>query len=148
MSNIESEELSVTIKVLRVNSKRMTLSVFKQLPHRDIMGEDLGIRGVIWGKVNYHFPKQPPYETNIIWQSGSELYCSSISRLLMSAEHAKKHYEENGYETVEFQRSVPNSGLRKAIKTESELLKLEELFHKYREVYKTLVTSEQLYIAT
>ena len=44
---------TVEIQVMRIGSKQMTLAVFRQLPHRDIFGEDGSLVALPWGWVNY-----------------------------------------------------------------------------------------------
>ena len=147
MNNIESEELTITIKVLKVGSKKMTQSVFKQLPEKDVIDNDFNLQGKVWGKVNYRLPKQPAHETNIVWQHGNDLYRCAIRPLSFSPEQAKRH--EHNHE-VNLHRELPHSRLVTAVETtpEEEISKISELFNKYREIYKSLVESEQLYIAT
>jgi len=54
VSDVRTEELTVTVKALVVGKKTMTQSFFRQLPHRDFPGRKAeGVR--VWGHVSY-FP--------------------------------------------------------------------------------------------
>lgn len=45
--------MQVTIHVISVNNKKMTLAVFRQLPNKNFFDENLNIIGNIWGFVKY-----------------------------------------------------------------------------------------------
>lgn len=146
MQDIETESLSVTIKVLKVDSKKMTLSVFKQLQERQIIDDDLELKGSVWGKVNYQLPKQPTNETNIVWQDGNDLFRWAVKPLRMSPEQAKRNqdnYEINLYELL------AHPSLVTAVKNtpEEEVQSLSMLFGKYRTLYHQLVNADHLFIA-
>ncbi len=147
MNEIEAEELSVTIKVLKVDSKKMTQSVFKQLPEKNVIDDDFNILGKVWGQVNYHLPKQSSYEKNIIWQSGNDLYRCAVKPLHYSPERAKRNQHNH---EVNLHRELPHFKLVSAVEknTEEEIHKIAEVFNKYTEAYQSLANSEQLYIAT
>ena len=145
MKNIEIEALSVKIKTIKIDSKKMTLSVFKQLPEKNIINENLELQGIVWGRVNYQIPKQPVYETNIVWQHGNNLYRSAIRRLFCTPEEGKR-YHSNGESLYGI---LPHRTLINAIEEtpEEKIKTLSELFEKYKKIYKELVNSDQLYIS-
>lgn len=78
VENAEIKQMAVTINVMSVNKKQMTLSVFRQLPCADIIDEsgDLDEDFLLWGIVRYSF------NNSDVWALGSydgELYRSAIN---------------------------------------------------------------------
>ncbi len=76
----------IEIKALSVNSKQMTLAVFRQLDHRDLICSNGDadtsplLAGLPWGRVNYHPDKcGDDYEhLHLIWQLETFLYRSTV----------------------------------------------------------------------
>jgi hypothetical protein len=68
---------TVEIKTLTVGGRQVTLALFRQLPYSSIIdASTLGLRGVPWGTVNYHFDKcfeEYPIHIHVVWQEGREL---------------------------------------------------------------------------
>jgi hypothetical protein len=73
---------AVDVKVLRIGTKRMTLSVFRQLIEEcPIDWELLDVKGPIWGIVNYfwgdylggHDDAGNPIALQVVWKNGQEL---------------------------------------------------------------------------
>lgn len=76
--NASLQTATVEIKILRVSGKQMTLSVFRQLPSKEIpdLGESLeSYSNVIWGWVNY-CPDQEKYcrDIHYVYSVGGVLY--------------------------------------------------------------------------
>src|SRR6266496_1508798 len=47
--------LSIEVKVMKIGKRQVTLSVFRQLPEERIIDHLTGkLRGIPWGRVNYH----------------------------------------------------------------------------------------------
>ena len=90
--------VSVEVQQLIVNNKKMTLSVFRQIPHQTLIGGrmhttkakklslfsdteidieivecDWNLKGKPWGLVNYFWGKQPTYYTHVVWQDNDIL---------------------------------------------------------------------------
>lgn len=74
--NVEQASIktaSVEIKVVTINGKQMTLSVFRQLENEDIIDpETLQLKGIPWGRVNYWWGDERG-ECHIIWQKNGKL---------------------------------------------------------------------------
>ena len=68
--------MAVSIRVLQVGQKQMTLAVLKQLSREVIMGttdfagERFKLRGIPWGLVNYAYDMGGQ---QLVWQLGDEL---------------------------------------------------------------------------
>jgi hypothetical protein len=68
---------TITIRHLTVSDRKLTLAVFRQIPHGRLIDFGKGILlGDVWGHVNYWW-KTPDYRTDdamhIVWQKGTEL---------------------------------------------------------------------------
>ena len=67
--------LQVTVQALRIGTKQVTQSVFRQLPQRPIWDQETGqILGRPWGFVNYFWGDCAPDHQHIVWQDGETLY--------------------------------------------------------------------------
>jgi hypothetical protein len=67
------ETVSVQIQVLKVGSKQMTLSVFRQLDEEPAFNEWTGkLKGSLWGRVNYTWAGHDNC-VHVVWQYGDEL---------------------------------------------------------------------------
>ena len=93
------ETLQVSVQVVRIGPKQMTLAVFRQLPYEDLVR---GVRfvpapelwpftGILWGRVQYYWPgcqSDSLYEettephTHVIWQEEGILYRSCVPSAL------------------------------------------------------------------
>jgi hypothetical protein len=79
---LDSDDVSitksfVTLKVVQVNGRQMTQSVFKQLPRIPLFEYDtLALSGVIWGWVNYNLHCSA--HKNFLIQKGQYLYTSEF----------------------------------------------------------------------
>lgn len=63
---------SVEIKTLTINGRKVTQSLFRQMPVEDIICRDsCTLKGVPWGWINYLTER--PGDINLVWQSGNEL---------------------------------------------------------------------------
>lgn len=81
MATIQDREatirtLAVEIKALTVSGRQVTQALFKQLQSGRLIDETrLQLRGVPWGRVNYHFDCSDglgPHH-HVVWQDGEEL---------------------------------------------------------------------------
>lgn len=74
---------TISVKVLQVGNRQVTLSVFRQLPNEDIFDEQsLTLRGRPWGHVNYH-PEgchQSDEHLHVVWQKDVRLLRCRMNR--------------------------------------------------------------------
>lgn len=73
----EVETFTVKVRVITVNNRKMTLSVFRQLEKRNFVDRDtVETRGEIWGRVNYHWDGcgYGRKHQHIVWQKGESIY--------------------------------------------------------------------------
>lgn len=81
---VEQAELktaSVEIRHVVVNARKMTLSVFRQIPEEDILvleGGGWRLAGVPWGLVNYFWGSMNANRHHVLWQKGKELRRSLV----------------------------------------------------------------------
>jgi hypothetical protein len=90
--NAQITTATVEIKTLTISGKQVTLAVFRQLQEAGLITAEGDLRGVPWGRVNYHTDKVPDayygssrpvpctseeaaYSSHlhVVWQAGSEL---------------------------------------------------------------------------
>ena len=92
--NVHISTATVEIKKFTVDSKQVTLAVFRQLIEEPLVADDGTLNGVPWGTVNYHPGKQcraVPHEgeqrdydytgyehLHVVWQKGSELRRTTV----------------------------------------------------------------------
>lgn len=78
----EVKTATVEVKALTISGRQVTLSVFRQLPIREIVSLDtVDLQGIPWGHVNYHPQCEVSGEhLHIVWQAGDELYRSSTTK--------------------------------------------------------------------
>jgi hypothetical protein len=75
---------TVELKMITVNQRQMTLSVFRQIPEKQLIDGALKLNGVPWGWVNYFWPDVDiPFEAKsqaiqMLWQKDQTLYRSVI----------------------------------------------------------------------
>jgi hypothetical protein len=78
--------MQVEIQVLKVGKKQVTMGLFRQLPHEPLLeGEDVHLRGVPWGHVNYWWDGDGSQaddgpRLHVVWQQDTVLYRSVIDR--------------------------------------------------------------------
>jgi len=74
--------VAVTIHALKIGTKQVTQSVFKQLPEEPLIAQDGTLNGVPWGRVNWHPDKcaEFPAHWHIVWQRGGELLRSRVEQ--------------------------------------------------------------------
>ena len=69
--------LQVTVRALRIGTKQVTQSVFRQLPRRRVWDTTTGtLRGQPWGTVNYFWGDCASGSTHlhVVWQQGERLF--------------------------------------------------------------------------
>jgi hypothetical protein len=77
---LETQDASITtatisIKVIQVNNRQMTLSTFRQLPQARLVNHiDMMLAGTPWGRVNYHWGDQNPEHIHVLFQRDGRLY--------------------------------------------------------------------------
>ena len=144
--NIQTQELSVSIKVIKVNSKGMTLSVFKQLPEKCLFDDDLNFNGNVWGQVNYRLPHQAINSTNLIWQEGNQLFKYELRPLTDIPYNYKKRELDSD---LNIANEIPLKSLFGALSATpiEDIESLNPLFMKYKTQYELLRETDQLYIA-
>lgn len=80
--NAEIKTAAIEIKSLTVSNRQVTLSLFRQIPHEDLIDYDqMKLNGTPWGQINYFWKET--YEDckiHIVWQKGKELRRSIILR--------------------------------------------------------------------
>ncbi|KKN81351.1 hypothetical protein LCGC14_0319640 [marine sediment metagenome] len=77
---------SISIRVLQIGKRQMTMSVFRQLPCEQIIDlDDDALFGVPWGLVNYFWKgcgyKEDSEHVHVVWQLGQELRRACIGSL-------------------------------------------------------------------
>lgn len=69
----------VEVKTLTIRGKQVTLSVFRQVPERDLLDRESGeISGTPWGCVNYYWGDMRKV-LHVVWQDGSVLYRALVT---------------------------------------------------------------------
>lgn len=94
---------AVAIKTLVINGKQMTLSVFRQVEHEDIIVETDGLpvlRAEPWGKVNYFWGDMPDSAVHVLWVNNGELR-RSLSRRWQDYS-AKRLYDSASAKPLQF----------------------------------------------
>lgn len=73
--NAQVKTASVSVQLLTMNNKQVTLSVFRQIQEDNIFDwENRCLKGEPWGFVNYLVPQEQTGRVmNVIWQKGPEL---------------------------------------------------------------------------
>ncbi len=156
-SDLSLEELSVTIKTIKVNSRKMTLAVFKQLPEENIFHpKTLELKGIPWGKVNYYWGDQKPWQgIQVVWTKDGILKRCFLKKYGEYKDYLKNRCSnpEVEYDQIYKLRDLPFGVLTDVIKNArtggiEEEAKAKEIFSKYKEVYSRLNEMDQLYIST
>lgn len=68
---------SIDVKIMRLDKKQVTMSVFRQLPERSIFADEVSIslRGTPWGIVRYVWKDCPEWaDCHLVWQQDDELF--------------------------------------------------------------------------
>ena len=74
---------TVEVRSLVISGRQLTLSVFRQLPERDLIAsvdERPALTGQPWGLVNYFWGDQDRTDLHVVWQDGDRLYRDLIPR--------------------------------------------------------------------
>lgn len=78
---VSVETPTVDVQVIRLDKKQMTMSVFRQLDEELVFLADGGLRGRVWGRVNYKWKDSlASTEYYVVWQDGEFLKRSPVSR--------------------------------------------------------------------
>jgi hypothetical protein len=75
--------LSVSVKVMKMGPKQVTLAVFRQLDQEDLIDDEtVALRGVPWGRINYCQKNKCPeaIHLHIVWQMGEQIFHSLVPR--------------------------------------------------------------------
>jgi len=147
--------VGVSIKVIQIGKKQMTLSVFRQLPNEPVWdSEQLRPRGQVWGRVNYFWDKCGCFSqielgdrtlyglardpTHIVWQLGAELRRSCLTSMFGEA--------KNGYPLAQAPPEDPSRRYQPH-RVEAQAAS-NRAAHALREFYAQHVeAAEQLFIA-
>jgi hypothetical protein len=70
---------SIDVKIIRLDRRQVTMSVFRQLDEDLIFSSGGTLRGVPWGRVNYVWKDNPKGTAfNVVWQEGEHLKRSPV----------------------------------------------------------------------
>ncbi len=114
------KQVSIEVKVIKIDNKQMTLAVFRQLPEERLIDHLTGkLRGIPWGRVNYHVEcsdavpvltyghevidkvfqekgrKHVDPHLHIVWQKGNELRRSIVRDWTFREWPSYEEYSEN-----------------------------------------------------
>lgn len=65
---------SINVKIMRLDKRQITLSVFRQIDQETIFVVDGTLRGIPWGRVNYTWNEnRPGTEFHVVWQDNDYL---------------------------------------------------------------------------
>lgn len=78
--NVEIQTPTITIGVMKVGRKQVTLAVFRQLREAGLVSKDGYLVGRPWGVVNYHPDKCAEAEPHwhVVWQQGDQLRRAAV----------------------------------------------------------------------
>lgn len=97
VENAQIKTAAVEIKTLTISGRQVTLSVFRQIQEEDIFDENLALKGVPWGTVNYFWKEDfTKDKIHLLWQRGKELRRC----ILFRKSSQKYHHSIDGYEYV------------------------------------------------
>lgn len=86
---------AVDVKALTISGKQVTLSVFRQLKHEQVVDpKTLTLRGVPWGTVNYFWgddSRRGSELLHVVWQLGDELRRALVPNSLYGFQHWSDH---------------------------------------------------------
>lgn len=73
---------SIDVKIMRIDKKQVTLSVFRQLDEESIFHVDGSLRGIPWGRVRYRWSdNKAGTDYHVVWQDGETIKRSPIPEL-------------------------------------------------------------------
>jgi hypothetical protein len=129
---------TVEVKVIKIGKRQLTLSVFRQLPERQVIdAELLALRGEPWGRVNYRWQfDRGPYEqmvpdsVQVVWQASGVLFRCHVTRWFAYSQEAQP-WQQEAHERL---RGMPKEE-RKAFR------------RCWEEIYDRLAALDQLFIA-
>ncbi len=83
------KQVSIEVKVIKIDNKQMTLAVFRQLPEEPILNDLTGeLRGQPWGRVNYCPDcKDVVPHFHIVWQKDNTLCRATIEKRWSGGPH-------------------------------------------------------------
>ena len=168
VSHAELHTATVELKMITVDQRQMTLSVFRQIPQQPIIdGKTFKLNGVPWGWVNYFWPEiKFPYspvvlgkKVQVVWQKGTALYRAVVFALPATLTLDKlaqdgRRYLSNTPNWMPYQGGL--GWTPKVIRElanqydendKSFLVRYEKLRLKYNAVVKALMELDQLFIA-
>lgn len=94
VENAVIKTASVEIKTLTISGRQVTLSVFRQIQEEDIFDQNMSLKGIPWGTVNY-FWKEDDTERKIhlLWQLGKQLRrCILEKKSTFKYEHGENEH--------------------------------------------------------
>jgi len=131
--------LSVSVKVMKMGPKQVTLAVFRQLDEEPLIDDEtVALRGVPWGRINYCQKNKCPeaIHLHIVWQMGEQIFHSLVPRRADLKSSVQLRRLSNGlvalkfldwtdqrpeYEHIERDREIPNLGTWASIYNGMEL---------------------------
>lgn len=135
---------TVEIKTLSISGKQVTLSVFRQIPYKDIIGHWADTKmpamlGLPWGKVNYFWtgcmPQEMDYLHQIIWKKHGAI-------------HVLWQNDDVLYRSVVVPKDSYDSPFKKGYNVPDEERGLAEQWGQdYKELYNELWYLQQIFIA-
>jgi len=151
VSHAEIHTATVSLKMITVNQRQMTLSVFRQIPQKQLISETMELIGTPWGWVNYFWPdvKLPHDAINpiqVVWQQDSTLFRSVFATLpseMSYPQHGGLHSWRHilpGVMVAAYEEAVSGLG-------DSQRAVWLKLTKKYHTLTQELSAMDQLFIA-
>lgn len=119
----EIKTATIDVKVMRLDKRQLTLSIFRQL-EEDFIFSTTGLRGKLWGKVNYTWAGcHPETAFHVVWQAGDRLVRGPVPKSKLSLMHYGDLDNEAGlYDWVKDDDSLFDDGFWKGVDTDGEAL--------------------------
>ncbi len=154
MQNQSIEDMVISIKVMKINNRKMSQAAFKQLPEKSVFDSELNLVGEIWGHVNYFWGKQKTNGYHIIWKIEGKLY-RYIAQFSSNNFHdalrirIDRRNDFHGYDDSDL-KNMPlelSSIIEKVADGELSKEEGEEKYNKYDDHLRTIRSIPQLFIA-
>ena len=145
IEDVSLKSMSVEIRALTVSGKQMTLSVFRQLPEKSILDDQLNLIGIPWGRVLYFWGAEKDCKGfQVVWQSRDTLF--------RSVQHPPNIRLVKTEALIALERKAWESRSKGLSEEEKQLLEIETVENekrlaKYRKIYEDLENLPQLFIA-
>jgi hypothetical protein len=146
--NAELSTASISVRILQIEGKQVTLAVFRQLLEEHIVDENCNLKGTPWGHVNYLLDDTANFRgaINLLWQKGTELRrCILYPKMYRQPFRFREKpisWPENDETKLKMAKYLEE---RNAALAEYE--KEQQTFAAYEEVVKPLFDFPHLFIA-